>query len=89
MRFGALSFPFHHPAYNPTTQLEGDLDLAELCDRLGYDEYWFGEHHFGGWQIIAAPELMIAAAAQRTRRDDRGRAFIGSPRRGAAVTLRA
>jgi limonene 1,2-monooxygenase len=68
MKFGALLFPFHHPAEDPTLQLEGDLALAEHCDQLGYDEFWFGEHHSGGWQIIAAPELMIAAAAQRTRR---------------------
>jgi len=68
MKFGALLFPFHHPAEDPTLQLEGDLALAEHCDQLGYDEFWFGEHHSGGWQIIASPELMIAAAAQRTRR---------------------
>jgi len=68
MRFGALLFPFHHPMEDPTLQLEGDLALAEHCDQLGYDEFWFGEHHSGGWQIIASPELMIAAAAQRTRR---------------------
>ncbi|MET0425410.1 MAG: LLM class flavin-dependent oxidoreductase [Actinoplanes sp.] len=68
MKFGALLFPFHHPAEDPTLQLEDDLALAEHCDRLGYDEFWFGEHHSGGWQIIASPELMIAAAAQRTQR---------------------
>ncbi|GAA4608872.1 LLM class flavin-dependent oxidoreductase [Actinoplanes octamycinicus] len=68
MKFGALLFPFHHPMEDPTLQLEGDLELAEHCDRLGFDEFWFGEHHSGGWQIIASPELMVAAAAQRTRR---------------------
>jgi limonene 1,2-monooxygenase len=68
LKFGALLFPFHHPAEDPTLQLEDDLALAEHCDRLGYDEFWFGEHHSGGWQIIAAPELMVAAAAQRTQR---------------------
>lgn len=68
MKFGALLFPFHHPAEDPTLQLEQDLELAEHCDRLGFDEFWFGEHHSGGWQIIASPELMIAAAAQRTQR---------------------
>lgn len=66
--FGVLMFPIHRPSHNPTLQLEGDLELAVLCDRLGFDEFWFGEHHSGGWQIIGAPELMIAAAAQRTSR---------------------
>jgi len=36
-------------------------------DQLGYDELWMGEHHSGGWEINASPELFIAAAAQRTR----------------------
>ena len=67
MKSGVLLFPFHDPAENPTVQLEGDLALAEYCDQLGYDEFWFGEHHCGGWQIIASPESMIAAAGQRTR----------------------
>ena len=45
-----------------------DLELVELLDDLGYDEVWFGEHHCGGYETIASPELMIAAAAERTKR---------------------
>jgi limonene 1,2-monooxygenase len=45
-----------------------DLDLAVLLDDLGYDEVWFGEHHSGGYETFASPELMIAAAAERTKR---------------------
>jgi Luciferase-like monooxygenase len=67
-QFGVLMFPIHRPDQDPTLQLEDDLRLAILCDRLGFDEFWFGEHHSGGWQIIGSPELMIAAAAQRTDR---------------------
>jgi limonene 1,2-monooxygenase len=68
LKFGVFTFPVHRPTQDPTLQLETDLDLAEHCDRLGFDEFWFGEHHSGGWQTIASPELMIAAAAQRTHR---------------------
>nr|WP_284291313.1 LLM class flavin-dependent oxidoreductase [Angustibacter aerolatus] len=35
---------------------------------MGFDEFWFGEHHSGGWQIIADPLLMVARAAATTRR---------------------
>jgi len=42
--------------------------LLEHLDRLGFDEAWIGEHHSGGFEIIAAPEVFIAAAAERTRR---------------------
>ena len=31
------------------------------------DEAWIGEHHSAGSEIIASPEIFIAAAAQRTR----------------------
>src|SRR5439155_760550 len=31
-----------------------------------YDEAWFGEHHSAGFEIIASPEVFIAAAAART-----------------------
>jgi limonene 1,2-monooxygenase len=36
-------------------------------DHLGYDEVWIGEHHSAGWELIASPEVFIAAAAERTR----------------------
>lgn len=68
MRFGNFLGPFHHPRQNPTLSLELDLQLVEHMDRLGFDEVWFGEHHSGSYEIIPSPEIMIAAAAQRTRR---------------------
>jgi limonene 1,2-monooxygenase len=67
-RFGAFIAPYHDPAGNPSLQLRRDLELVELLDELGYDEAWFGEHHSGAYEIIASPELMIAAAAERTKR---------------------
>ena len=68
VRFGAFIAPFHGLHGNPTLQLRRDLELAVLLDDLGYDEVWFGEHHSGGYETIASPELMIAAAAERTKR---------------------
>jgi limonene 1,2-monooxygenase len=67
-RFGAFIAPYHDPAGNPALQMRRDIQLAELLDQLGYDEVWFGEHHSGAFEIIASPELMIAAAAERTKR---------------------
>jgi len=53
---------------DPTYSYQRDLMLMEYLDRLGFDEAWIGEHHSGGFEIIAAPEVFIAAAAERTRR---------------------
>ncbi|MGH8998946.1 MAG: LLM class flavin-dependent oxidoreductase [Acidimicrobiia bacterium] len=67
MRFGIFMAPFHPPGENPTLLLEEDLAHIEHLDRLGYDEAWIGEHHSAGSEIIASPEIFIAAAAARTR----------------------
>lgn len=67
-RFGAFIAPYHGLDGNPTLQMHRDLELAVLLDELGYDEVWFGEHHSGGYETFASPELMIAAAAGRTKR---------------------
>ena len=67
MKFGIFLAPFHRVGENPTLALARDMELFEWLDDLGYDEAWIGEHHSAGWELIASPELMIAAAAERTR----------------------
>ena len=66
-RFGSFIAPFHPVDENPGVWIDRDLELAEWLDRLGYDELWMGEHHSGGYEINASPEVFIAAAAQRTK----------------------
>ena len=66
LRFGIFLAPFHPVGQNPTLALERDLQLIEHLDELGFDEAWIGEHHSAGYEIIASPEVFIAAAAQRT-----------------------
>ena len=67
LRFGIFMAPFHVAGENPTLAIERDLELVEHLDRIGFDEAWIGEHHSAGSEIIASPEIFIAAAAQRTR----------------------
>jgi limonene 1,2-monooxygenase len=68
IRCGVFHPPYHPTGQNPTLALERGLQLAEHADALGFDEVWFGEHHSGGFELSGSPELMIAAAAQRTKR---------------------
>lgn len=42
------------------------LSLVELADELGFDEVWFGEHHFNGFSVVPDPAAMIGYAAGRT-----------------------
>ena len=67
LRFGIFMAPFHPAGENPTLAIERDLALVAHLDRLGWDEAWIGEHHSAGTEIIASPEIFIAAAAERTR----------------------
>lgn len=66
MRFGIFLPPMHRTGVNPTLALHRDLELIEWLDHLGYHEAWIGEHHSAGSELIASPEVFIAAAAQRT-----------------------
>src|SRR5215207_9444105 len=68
LRAGIFLAPFHALDEDPTLALHRDLELVAWLDRLGYDEAWVGEHHSGGFEIIASPDLFIAAAAEVTRR---------------------
>jgi limonene 1,2-monooxygenase len=68
MRFGVFLAPFHPEDECPTEQIHRDLELVEHLERFGYDEVWIGEHHSGGVEIVASPELFIAHAAARTAR---------------------
>jgi limonene 1,2-monooxygenase len=67
LRFGAFIAPFHPVDENPTLAIERDLELVQWMDTLGYEEAWIGEHHSAGYEVIASPEVFIAAAAERTK----------------------
>lgn len=67
LRFGAFIAPFHPVDENPTLAIQRDLELVEHMDRLGFEEAWIGEHHSAGYELIASPEVFIAAAAERTK----------------------
>ncbi len=66
--FGAFLAPHHPIGEHPMLQFRRDLDFAEHLDKLGYDEFWCGEHHSSGWEMIGSPEMFLAAAAERTKR---------------------
>jgi limonene 1,2-monooxygenase len=67
LRFGAFIAPFHPIDENPTLAIQRDLELVQWMDQLGYDEAWIGEHHSAAYELIASPEVFIAAAAERTK----------------------
>src|ERR1700758_4768057 len=79
LEHGLFIAPYHDIDESPTVALRRDLELVEPLDRLGFQEAWFGEHHSTGWEIIGSPELMIAAAAETTRRIRLGTGVVSLP----------
>jgi limonene 1,2-monooxygenase len=68
LNFGAFLAPHHPIGEHPMLQFRRDLDFVEHLDKLGYEEFWCGEHHSSGWEMIASPEMFLAAAGERTKR---------------------
>ena len=66
--FGAFLAPHHPIGENPMLQFRRDIKFVEHLDELGYDEFWCGEHHSSGWEMIASPEMFLAAAGEHTKR---------------------
>ncbi|MEM7218222.1 MAG: LLM class flavin-dependent oxidoreductase [Pseudomonadota bacterium] len=79
LKFGAFVAPHHPIGEHPMLQLQSDLQLVEHLDALGFDEFWCGEHHSTGWEVIASPELFLAAAAERTQRIRLGTGVVSLP----------
>ena len=77
--FGIFMAPFHRAGENPSVAYRRDLEMIAQLDQLGYDEAWVGEHHSGGWEIIASPEVFLAAAGERTHRIRLGTGVVSVP----------
>jgi luciferase family oxidoreductase group 1 len=48
--------------------LHNTIDLAQLCDQLGYHRYWVAEHHGGPMLAGPSPEALIGPIAAATSR---------------------
>ena len=79
LRFGAFLAPHHPIGESPVLQFQSNLEFVEHLELLGYDEFWCGEHHSTGWEMIASPELFLAAAAERTSRIMLGTGVVSLP----------
>ncbi|MGE3690817.1 MAG: LLM class flavin-dependent oxidoreductase [Novosphingobium sp.] len=79
LQHGVFLAPYHDVTENPAVALRRNIEIVEWVERLGFAEAWFGEHHSTGWEIIDSPELMIAAAAERTHRIRLGTGVVSMP----------
>jgi alkanesulfonate monooxygenase SsuD/methylene tetrahydromethanopterin reductase-like flavin-dependent oxidoreductase (luciferase family) len=68
MKFGIFNIGDYHPQAHKalTDYYDQMLEQVEWAERLGYESFWFGEHHFDFFGVVPAPPVMMAAAAKRT-----------------------
>ncbi len=70
MKFSIDYFPTYHPQIKSAQAYFAEsLDLATLCDDLGYDSLKIVEHHFHAYGgLCPSAPVFLSAAAMRTRR---------------------
>ncbi|MBS0540891.1 MAG: LLM class flavin-dependent oxidoreductase [Proteobacteria bacterium] len=51
----------------PAQAIAETLELAQLCDRLGFHRYWLAEHHSSQALAGSTPEVLIARVAGLTQ----------------------
>ena len=79
VKTGVFLAPFHRLDENPTLAMERDMELVQHLDKHNYHEAWIGEHHSGGFEIIACPEMFIAGVAPVTRHIRLGTGVVSLP----------
>ncbi len=79
MRFGFFAMPEHFPWENRTLAYDRDIARMVKAEQLGYEEFWIGEHHSGGYEPVPMPELMIAKASAVTSKILLGTGVINLP----------
>ena len=79
MKFSIFMMPLHHPTENPSLAFDRDISLIHYAEELGYDEFFIGEHHSGGWETMPAPEMALAKASAHAHRIRLGTSVISVP----------
>jgi len=51
---------------NPTAALQETIELAGLCDRLGFHRYWVAEHHASDALAGCSPEVLLGRLGAET-----------------------
>ncbi|HXV79204.1 MAG TPA: LLM class flavin-dependent oxidoreductase [Candidatus Binatia bacterium] len=88
MKFGMFVIGDYHPQ---TDKKLGDyydqiLEQVSWAENLGYECFWFGEHHFDFFGVIPSPPVLMSIAAKRTTKIRLGVAVALLPYRNPILT---
>jgi alkanesulfonate monooxygenase SsuD/methylene tetrahydromethanopterin reductase-like flavin-dependent oxidoreductase (luciferase family) len=68
LRLGMFVMPIHDPAKPLARCIDEDLELAVHCERLGFHDFWVGEHHSSSVENIVMPEIFLGKVLGLTDR---------------------
>ncbi|MFP6781270.1 MAG: LLM class flavin-dependent oxidoreductase, partial [Gammaproteobacteria bacterium] len=61
MKFGIFSTVTKADDRSVQQLFDENLEQVVYAEELGYDSFWFAEHHFSNYSMIASPNLMVAS----------------------------
>lgn len=67
LRIGMFVMPIHGPQKPWAQCIDEDLELAVQCERLGFHDFWVGEHHSSSRENIVMPEMFLARVLGSTQ----------------------
>jgi limonene 1,2-monooxygenase len=79
MKFGIFTMPEHVPWENWNLAYDIDLEKIKYAEKLGFAEFWIGEHHAGGYENVPVPELYVARASAVTSTIKLGTGTVNLP----------
>jgi len=70
MKFGMFVIgDYHTEARKRTAEYYDEIvEQAEWAEALGYECFWFGEHHFDFCGVVPSPPVLMSVAAKATRK---------------------
>jgi alkanesulfonate monooxygenase SsuD/methylene tetrahydromethanopterin reductase-like flavin-dependent oxidoreductase (luciferase family) len=88
MKFGMFVIGDYHPQANKSLDdyYEQILQQVQWAEDLGYECFWFGEHHFDFFGVVPSPPVLMAVAAKRTKKIRLGVAVSLLPYRNPILT---
>ena len=73
-----LGFGNLHADLSDEQMYAGEIQIAELADRLGFDSLWAVEHHFDDYAMCPDNVVLLAHLAARTQHVRLGTAIFGA-----------
>lgn len=88
MKFGMFVIGDYHPQANKSLSdyYEQMLEQVKWAEDLGYECFWFGEHHFDFFGVVPSPPVLMSVAAKRTKKIRLGVAVSLLPYRNPILT---